>query len=110
MILELNKQNFKSAINNNDKIVAVYFWEPRCEQCKTLELGIEELANEYKDKGVVFGKINIEEDSDVMDDFWIGSVPALICFKDGKLVDAIVGEITKQDCAMILDSVLSKHK
>lgn len=109
MVLELNKENFKREVKDKDsnKVVAVYFWAPGCERCKDLDPDIEALANEYGNKGVEFGKLDIQKDPEVMDDFWIGDVPALVCFKEGKLVDAIVGEVTKQDLAKILDSVLS---
>ena len=112
MVLELNNQNFESEVINNDKIVAVYFWAPGCDYCKnTVDPIIEELAEEYKDKGIVFGKMNLSESSETMErfHFWIGDVPALVCFKGNKVVDAIVGPVVKQDLVRILDSVVAKH-
>ena len=110
-LLELNKENFKNEVKDkgSNKVVAVYFWAPGCERCKDLDSDIEMLAEEYDNKGVKFGKLDIQKDPEVMDNFWIGDVPAIVYFKGGELVEAIVGEITKPDIAKMLDKVLEKH-
>jgi thioredoxin 1 len=94
MALEITKDNFEETVKNN-KIVVVDFWAPWCGPCRMVAPIIEELAEEYKDKGVVVGKINTDENPELAGQFGIRSIPTVLFIKDGEVVDAMIGAAPK---------------
>ena len=96
--------NFAEIINT-DKPVLVDFWATWCGPCRALAPVIEELANEYEGKAVI-GKCNVDDCDDLPKNFGIRSIPTLLFFKNGELVDKIVGAAPKADIAAKLDSLL----
>jgi len=106
MALEFNNQNFKDTIKNNE-VVVVDFWAPWCGPCRMIAPIIEELAEEYKDKGVVIGKVNTDEAPEIAGEFGIRSIPTVIFFKNGEVVDAMVGAAPKQMYIEKIESLLS---
>jgi len=97
MALELTAQNFADTIKNA-KVAVVDFWAPWCGPCRMIAPIIEELAEEYKDKGVVVGKINTDEQQELAIQFGIRSIPTVLFFKDGELVDHMIGAAPKHKC------------
>ena len=95
--------NFAEIINT-DKPVLVDFWATWCGPCRTLAPVIEELANEYEGKAVV-GKCNVDDCEDLPMNFGIRSIPTLLFFKNGQLVDRLVGAASKAVIAQKLDSL-----
>jgi len=106
MALELNNQNFKDTIKNNE-VVVVDFWAPWCGPCRMIAPIIEELAEEYKDKGVVIGKVNTDEAPEIAGEFGIRSIPTVIFFKNGEVVDTMIGAAPKQMYIEKIESLLS---
>jgi thioredoxin 1 len=94
MALELTAQNFADTIKNA-KVAVVDFWAPWCGPCRMIAPIIEELAEEYKDKGVVVGKVNTDEQQELAIQFGIRSIPTVLFFKDGELVDHMIGAAPK---------------
>ncbi|NPA10686.1 MAG: thioredoxin [Epsilonproteobacteria bacterium] len=94
MAIELNAQNFADTIKNA-KVAVVDFWAPWCGPCRMIAPIIEELSEEFKDKGVVVGKINTDEEQDLAMQFGIRSIPTVLFFKDGELVDHMIGAAPK---------------
>jgi len=94
MALEITKDNFQEIVNNN-KVVVVDFWAPWCGPCRMIAPIIEELSEEYKDKGVVVGKINTDEQQELAMQFGIRSIPTVLFIKDGEVVDAMIGAAPK---------------
>jgi thioredoxin 1 len=94
MALEITKDNFEETVKNN-KIVVVDFWAPWCGPCRMVAPIIEELAEEYKDKGVAVGKINTDENPELAVQFGIRSIPTVLFIKDGEVVDAMIGAAPK---------------
>ncbi|MFN3198803.1 MAG: thioredoxin [Bradymonadia bacterium] len=86
----LNNKNWESEVLGSDKPVLVDFWAPWCGPCRQIAPHIEALATEYKDKAVV-GKLNIDESQAVAAQHGVQSIPTLLLFKGGKLVDRHVG-------------------
>jgi len=95
MAVELTAQNFADTIKNA-KVAVVDFWAPWCGPCRMIAPIIEELSEEYKDKGVVVGKINTDEQQELAMQFGIRSIPTVLFFKDGELVDHMIGAAPKQ--------------
>ena len=75
--------------------VVVDCWAPWCGPCRMIHPIIEELAEEMKGK-VVFGKLNVDENQNTSSKYNIMSIPSLLVFKNGKLVDVIIGAMPKQ--------------
>lgn len=87
MEITLTDQNFKEEISSG--LVLVDFWAPWCGPCRMLAPVIEEIANELKD--VKIGKLNVDENPQTAGEFQIMSIPAVILFKDGEVVETLIG-------------------
>jgi thioredoxin 1 len=85
--------NFRELING-DKPVVVDFWAEWCGPCRMVGPIIEELAKEYEGK-VFIGKLNVDENEETPLEFGIRSIPTILFFKGGELVDKVVGATTK---------------
>jgi thioredoxin 1 len=91
--IELNDANFDQIINS-DKPVLVDFWAEWCGTCKMIGPVVEELAGDYDGKAVV-GKLNVDENPAVTARFGVRSIPTLLVFKGGQIVDKQVGAVPK---------------
>lgn len=101
-VVHLTKDNFDQVVYNSDKPVIVDFWAPWCGPCRMVAPVMEQLAQEYDGKAVI-GKVNVDEESDLAVKFRIMSIPTVILFKDGKVVEKIIGARPKSDFAELLD-------
>jgi thioredoxin 1 len=101
-VVQLTKDNFDRIVYNSDKPVIVDFWAPWCGPCRMVAPVMEQLAQEYDGKAVI-GKVNVDEESDLAAKFKIMSIPTVILFKDGQLIDKIIGARPKSDFANLLD-------
>lgn len=89
-IKELNNQNFNESVLSNDNIVLVDFWAPWCGPCRMLAPVLEELASEVKEN-VEICKLNVDENRELVIKYNISAIPAVLIFKEGKLVKQIIG-------------------
>lgn len=97
MVLELNDQNFDQEIKNFSGVALVDFWASWCMPCKMQGPIIDQLAEELKDKSnIKIAKLNVEENQLKSQEFEIMSIPALKIFKDGKVVEDMVGMQSKK--------------
>ncbi|MDI3477974.1 MAG: thioredoxin 1 [Thermoanaerobacterium sp.] len=92
----ITKNNFQEEVVNSNIPVLVDFWAEWCGPCRMVSPIIEELANDYEGK-VKVGKINVDEENELAMQFKIMSIPTIALFKDGKMVDKIVGARPKSD-------------
>lgn len=89
--LKVTDENFDEIISKY-RLVVVDFWAPWCGPCRMVAPVIEKLAKEMKGD-VVFAKLNTDENSRTAMKFRIMSIPTLIIFKEGKMVDRVVGAL-----------------
>ncbi|MCE2937582.1 MAG: thioredoxin [Cyclobacteriaceae bacterium] len=100
--IELTDSNFDQIVNS-DKPVLVDFWAEWCGPCKMIGPVVEELANEYEGKAVV-AKINVDENPQTTAKFGVRSIPTLLVFKKGQVVDKQIGAVPKSVLASKLQA------
>ncbi len=104
MALKITDENAKELIESG-KPVVIDFWAEWCGPCRAIAPFIDELAEEYADR-VVIGKYNVDDDSDLSVDYQIRSIPTLLFFKNGQLVDRHVGSAQKSELNAKIQALL----
>lgn len=94
-----------SEILSSDKPVMVDFWATWCGPCRAIAPIVEELASEYEGKAVI-AKCNVDECSETPMKYGIRNIPTLLFFKNGELVDRMVGAAPKSEIAKKIDAIL----
>ncbi len=107
MMAELNftNSNFKEEVLQSKEPVLVDFWATWCGPCRMMGPVVEELANDYSGK-VKVGKVNVDEEPELAQEYGIMSIPTIIIFKEGKIVNQVVGARTKSDLEAILQDFI----
>jgi thioredoxin 1 len=100
--MELTDSNFDQVIKS-DKPVLVDFWAEWCGPCKMIGPVVEELAGDYEGKAVV-AKLNVDENPQVTARFGVRSIPTLLVFKNGQIVDKQIGAVPKSVLASKLQA------
>lgn len=98
MVLHLNKDNFKDFINQDEKVL-VDFWASWCGPCRMLGPVMEDLEKDFPNR---IGKVNVDEEEELAQAFGISSIPAIIVFQNGKIVDQTVGYQPKNNFVNLL--------
>ena len=98
--MELTKSNFEKEILSHEGLCIVDFWASWCMPCKMLAPVIDELAEEYPE--VKFGKVNVDEQGELASKYGIVSIPTLLFFRDGEIVNRSVGYRAKEDIAELI--------
>jgi thioredoxin 1 len=94
-ILEVNDDNFVSEIEQGTGLQMVDFWATWCGPCRMVAPIVSELAGEYQDKGLRVGKLDVDSNPSTTARFRVTSIPSILFFKDGELVDRVVGAVPR---------------
>jgi len=94
--ITLTDDTFKGEVLESKKPILVDFWAEWCGPCRVIAPVIEELAEEFEGR-VKVGKLDVDENSIIASEFHIHSIPTLLFFKDGQVVDRVVGVVSKKD-------------
>ena len=106
MAKQFTDSNFDAEVLKSDKPVLVDLWAEWCGPCRMLTPIIEELYTEYDGKAVI-GKLNVDENPEVSAKYGVRSIPTLLIFKNGELVDKQVGVVPKSALAKKLDAQMA---
>lgn len=103
---KVTSQTWEQEVLKSSGAAMVDFWAAWCGPCQMIAPTIDELAVEYAGKLKVY-KLNTDENPDIAGKYQIMGIPTLLFFKDGKLVDKIVGAASKKQFKQKIDSILS---
>jgi len=104
MTTEFTDQNFDQEVIKSTKVTLVDFWAPWCGPCQMMGPIVEELAGEMGDKAKI-GKLNVDENPATAQTFSVMSIPTLLVFKDGKVVQKFIGVQSKEALKEALEKI-----
>ncbi len=104
-LLHINDKNFASEVLHSDLPVLVDFWATWCGPCRSISPIVEELAKEFVGK-VKVTKLNVDENPSTPGQYGVRGIPTLILFKDGKILDQIVGAVPKARLKAMIEKAL----
>ncbi|MEJ2664460.1 MAG: thioredoxin [Spirochaetia bacterium] len=102
--IKVTKDNFKQEVLESKTVVLTDFWAEWCMPCKMMDPVLEKVAEDYSDK-LKIAKINVDEEQDLASEFNIVSIPTMLVFKNGEVVDKKVGAVPRP----VIDDLLTKH-
>jgi thioredoxin 1 len=104
-VASVTDSSFRQEVLNSELPVLVDFWAPWCGPCRMVSPVVDELASQYVGQVKVV-KLNTDDSPDVASQYGIRSIPTLILFKGGQIIDRVVGAVPKTTLASTLDKHL----
>lgn len=102
-----SEANFNEEILRAKEPVFVDFWAPWCGPCQIMGPLVDELAKEFDGKNIKIGKCNVDENGDIAMQYNIMSIPSFLVFKDGKVVDSVVGGVQKEKLKEMIEKQIA---
>ena len=99
-VITITKENFQSEVVQSDKPVLLDFWATWCGPCRMVSPIVDQIADERSD--IKVGKINVDEQMELAQQFRIVSIPTLVVMKDGQIANKAVGAMPKEDILALL--------
>ncbi len=106
-ILEIDDITFDAEVLKSDKPVLIDFWAPWCGPCRAISPLVEQLASEFGDK-IKFVKCNVDDNPTSPGKYGIRSIPTLMFFKDGYVVDHVIGIVAKSKLEEVINKILNQ--
>lgn len=101
-IKQVTDHDFDSVVLQGGKPALVDFWAPWCGPCRIIGPIVEELAPNYNGKAII-AKMNVDDNPEVPQKYGVTSIPTLMMFKNGKLVDRVVGAMPRSELQKFID-------
>ena len=105
-LMEFTDGNFESEVVKSDKPCLVDFWAEWCGPCRMVGPVVEEIAKEYAGKLKV-GKLNVDNNNKTAVQYGIMSIPSLLFFNGGKVVDQVIGAVPKKQLVQRLEKIIN---
>jgi thioredoxin 1 len=106
-LVTVTDETFAISIEQSKGLMIVDFWAAWCGPCRMIAPIMEQLADEYADRGVTVGKLDVDHNPRTAAQFAVRSIPSILFFKDGKLVDTVVGAVPKPALVQRLEQHLN---
>jgi thioredoxin 1 len=104
-ILEVTDANFEESIEQASGLTMVDFWAVWCGPCRIIAPSVEQLADEYSERGLTVGKLDVDTNPHTAARYGVRSIPSVLFFKDGEHVDTVVGAVPKPT----LEAKITEH-
>ena len=105
-VVAVSDAEFDSSVLQGGKPALIDFWAEWCQPCKMLAPTVEELAGEYGDK-ILVAKLNVDDNPQTATKYGIRGIPTLLFFKDGQVVQQLVGVKSKAEIKKVIDDNLA---
>jgi len=105
--MDINEESFDREVLQNEGVVLVDFWAPWCGPCKMMGPILEDMAKEFEGK-ISVRKVNVDDNPNISAEYEILSIPALKFFKQGKIVDEMVGLQPREILAEKIKSLIAE--
>ena len=102
-VIEITTENFENEVLKADVPVLVDFWAVWCGPCKMVSPIIDELADDFEGRGKI-GKVNVDEQMELAEKYKVMTLPTVMVFKNGEMVEKAVGAKAKADFAQMLEN------
>jgi len=104
-LINVSDQNFESEVLKSDVPVLVDFWAEWCNPCKMIAPIVEKIAREFEGK-VKVAKVDVDSNPDIASKFGIRSIPTVMIFKEGGLVEQVVGVVPEPQLKKLVEKVI----
>ncbi len=106
MVQTFTDDNFENEVLKNDKLTVVDLWAEWCGPCKQMNPIVEEVAEEYEGR-VVVGKLDVDSNPRIPMEYNVRGIPTFLFFKNGKLLDRLIGYRSKKDFSQKIEQFLA---
>ncbi len=104
-VIVVTSENFENDVLKSEQPVLIDFWAPWCGPCRAVGPIVDELANEFEGKAKI-GKINVDEQGELAQKFRVMSIPTIMLFKNGEVVDKVIGARSKPELSKLIEDNL----